>query len=281
MQLLHRTVTIGHRAAAVLRPGATGRVLASFERVCYLVSDGGGVAALAWGRIAKGPLNVMLGARPAVHLPAGARFSVQGRALMVDDALFDLASAALWDARPEWDALRVRRTLIAARTNDARRSNDALTGRRLLQPAGLAVAAAAEAFQQAWQRGAWSELPRAMECLCGLGPGLTPAGDDWLAGWLLGQRLAPNPMPSRALPDHILGFAAARTTVLACAFLACAAAGEADETWHALLAALAGDPTIAPSIARPIAGILSCGASSGAAMLAGFFAGLELPGPGS
>ena len=29
----------------------------------------------------------------------------------------------------------------------------------------------------------------ALGALVGLGPGLTPAGDDWLAGWLLAQHL--------------------------------------------------------------------------------------------
>jgi hypothetical protein len=109
----------------------------------------------------------------------------------------------------------------------------------------------------------------AVRALVGLGPGLTPAGDDWLAGWLLAQHLN----------QDLTGLAnlsglADRTTTLSRALLACAAAGEADAAWQALLAALAEVPMTKPSIHQSTQTILAHGATSGAAMLIGFCAGV-------
>ena len=70
--------SISLRAARILRPGVGGRVLASFERVCDLVTDSGEVVALVWGGIGNGPLNVVLAHGPGVSLPAGTRFTVTG-----------------------------------------------------------------------------------------------------------------------------------------------------------------------------------------------------------
>ncbi len=99
------------------------------------------------------------------------------------------------------------------------------------------------AFQGAWRRGARADLQSAICHLCGLGPGLTPAGDDWLAGWLLAQHLAEDLRRSRETSTGLIAdITADRTTTLSRAFLACAAAGEADEDWHALLSALAEEP---------------------------------------
>ena len=68
--------------------------------------------------------------------------------------------------------------------------------------------------------------------------------------------------------------AADRTTTLSRALLACAAAGEADAAWHALLAALAEVPMTNLPIYQSTQTILSHGATSGAAMLTGFCAGV-------
>ena len=75
----------------------------------------------------------------------------------------------------------------------------------------------------------------------------------------------------------ITDIAADRTTTLSRAFLACAAAGEADQDWHMLLQAMAEDPMTNLPIYQSTDAILSHGATSGAAMLAGFFAGIEMP----
>jgi hypothetical protein len=116
--------------------------------------------------------------------------------------------------------------------------------------------------------------------LCGLGEGLTPQGDDWLAGWLLALRLADPPDADgwgvEALGGIVLDAAVTRTTLLSRAFLACAAAGESSERWHQLLRSMAENPTNEREIQRSTRSVLSQGATSGAAMLQGFLDGLCL-----
>ncbi len=98
----------------------------------------------------------------------------------------------------------------------------------LLKQTGPAVEGGCGRVPTAWQRGAQAEMQSAICNLCGLGPGLTPAGDDWLAGWLLAQHLAPD---LTGLPN-LSGLVGRSPPIAprpsARAFLACAAAGEAD-----------------------------------------------------
>jgi hypothetical protein len=308
--------SISLRAAQILRPGVGGRVLASFERVCDLVTDSGEVVALVWGGIGNGPLNVMLSHGPGDDLPAGTRFTVTGeddvvrsepviadpispatgsqikiRAphpgvealagpvacgkrpaeasspgnyLAISPIVIDLSAAIPWNPQPDWDLLRARRRQIAAGAR-------VIAG--ILAEVGWAPARCGlpEALCEQAARG----QADAVRALVGLGPGLTPAGDDWLAGWLLAQRLVGQDLRGlRNLADLIVAMAADRTTTLSGALLACAAAGEADAAWHALLATLAEVPMTNLPIYQSTEAVLSHGATSGAAMLTGFCAGL-------
>jgi hypothetical protein len=283
--LLVSARSISFRAAAILRPGVTGSVLASFERVCDLVTDAGEVVALVWSGIGNGPLNVVFDGRPGTALLAGVRFAVGERLLTVGDVTFDLTRPELWDARPDWDALRAQRAQVVAAAHAARSSSSGLQSGSLLKQAGPAVKAAVAAFLGAWQRGMGDELVAAARSLCGLGPGLTPAGDDWLAGWLLAQHLSEDLRglgPAAGwydLAGLIADITADRTTTLSRAFLACAAVGEADEMWHVLLSALAEEPMTSPAVSQSTDAILAHGDTSGAAMLAGFLAGMATPDP--
>jgi hypothetical protein len=240
-------------------------VLASFERVCDLVTDDDAVVALVWDGIGDGPLNVVLARGPGGALPVGSRFSVVKRIITIGEWRVDLAHAVPWDARPDWDALRPPR--------DARRLIAGLTQRGLLEQVGPPVQQAAAEVQARYAERDFPAQQRAIAALCGLGPGLTPAGDDWLAGWLLALHLSEDPRSLADLEGMVLE-AAVRTTTLSRAFLACAAAGEADEEWHGLLFGLAHGASEQTESA--VSHIASHGATSGAAMLAGFLAGIGM-----
>ena len=236
--------SISLRAAGILRPGIGGRVLASFERVCDLVTDAGEVVALVWGGIGNGPLNVVLAQGPGVSLSVGTRFSVTGEGdvvrsepVIVDpispatgsqirmrapqpgvEALagrvvcgkqpaeasspesrpaispivIDLTAAIPWNPQPDWDHLRARRRQIAA---------GAKVSAGILAEAGWTPARCGlpEAVCEQAARGDTA----ALGALVGLGPGLTPAGDDWLAGWLLAQHLNEAWRRSNATPAAV------------------------------------------------------------------------------
>ena len=304
--------SISLRAARVLRPEIGGRVLASFESVCDLVTDAGEVVALVWGGIGNGPLNVVLPHGPGDDLPAGTRFTVTregevvrsepviadpvspatgsqikirvphpgvealagpvvcgkrpaeasspGCYLAISPIVIDLSAVEMWDPQPDWHLLRARRRQIAAGAK-------MIAG--ILAETGWSLARCGLPEVVCEQAARGDKV--ALGALVGLGPGLTPAGDDWLAGWLLAQHLTEDLTGLRNL-SGLVGLAADRTTTLSRALLACAAAGEADAAWHALLATLAEVPMTNLPIYQSTETILSHGATSGAAMLTGFCA---------
>ena len=105
------------------------------------------------------------------------------------------------------------------------------------------------------------DLPALAARLGGRGPGLTPAGDDVLAGALLGTRAACGPSAEPALRAVA---ASVRTTDMAGAFLHWAARGQCIEPAHAWLTASgSSDRDRAEQRLRAV------GASSGAALLEG------------
>lgn len=106
------------------------------------------------------------------------------------------------------------------------------------------------------------DLPAAFRRLQGRGEGLTPSGDDVLAGILLVAAIDPDNR------DTLADLArAARTTRLSRAFLRWAAAGQSIQPAHALLdAAASGDRAGMCQSAASLAGV---GATSGRALAAG------------
>jgi hypothetical protein len=132
----------------------------------------------------------------------------------------------------------------------------AAAGRACPPPAGL------EAGVDALRRGAVAE---AVAALAGRGPGLTPAGDDVLAGYA-GWRYADGAPVALDAP---------RGSPIGLAYLRCAERGELPEAARRTLeAARAGDAALAARRARVLAG---WGATSGGAMLCGMAAAAGSP----
>lgn len=114
--------------------------------------------------------------------------------------------------------------------------------------------------------------------LIGLGPGLTPSGDDILVGLLASLRALGDPR-AEVLGAAWAGLAPDRTTPVAAAFLRHAAAGEFAERLHDLLrAALAGPTAGVEGAARTCA---RWGATSGVDTLVGVSLGLEAAASGT
>jgi hypothetical protein len=99
--------------------------------------------------------------------------------------------------------------------------------------------------------------------LLGLGPGLTPSGDDCLVGWLAGLWVggAQGRALLAAIAPALLAAARERTGDLGRAFLVAAAAGQVAEPVR--------DFVVTPSPSH-LAGLLALGATSGGDLLAGY-----------
>jgi hypothetical protein len=144
------------------------------------------------------------------------------------------------------------------------------------QALSITISAATTALAAGW-RGNHTELVSGAARLAGLGTGLTPAGDDFLAGLMTWAWLV-HPAP-RSFCHVVLGAAVPRTTALSAAFLRAAAAGECSIAWHRLLAALTDTQKtlgVSATLRLSVQEVLSHGHTSGADVLAGF---LSLAGP--
>ena len=106
--------------------------------------------------------------------------------------------------------------------------------------------------------------------LIGLGPGLTPSGDDYLGGILVALRWVGRGAQADSLWRWIEPRLAGRTGELSIAHLAAAASGEAHEALHGLLEDLSAweAPDLLPALAR----LDAVGHSSGWDALAGIVA---------
>jgi hypothetical protein len=141
---------------------------------------------------------------------------------------------------------------------------------------GLAVAQTALAARDA------GALLVAAESLLGVGPGLTPSGDDALLGLLVALGcMAPAEPSVDAMRRTLAAWtraSAGRTTTIARAYLLHGADGHVGVPWIALVEALAsGDPVRAEDATREA---LRLGASSGADGVQGLLAGLAALHPG-
>lgn len=195
-----------------------GEVRAVFRRSFYLKFASGYVC-VGDSSLGRGPINALV---DDLRIPA------IGERLTLATAL-----AELWTpppmpplATPDVKALRQ-----AAR---GRVPSEGLGG--LVVDAHNALSGHAQPALDAIDR--WlvgNTLDAEAEMLIGLGPGLTPSGDDFLGGVLVALNHLERASQARAL-WRWLEARLARTSDISAAHLAAAAAGEAHEALHAVLA---------------------------------------------
>ncbi|MBL8095617.1 MAG: DUF2877 domain-containing protein [Anaerolineales bacterium] len=238
-----RIESVAPRAQAWLRQPGPRTVLGVHRQVLYLEHTSG-LLALTTADVPLSPLSARLA--DGCALPA---------AEIGDDATgwrFDVVAPAVWVARPDWTALDLPGLMPAV--FDARASAEA----RLRAEAPEVLA-----------RGRAAPLASA---LLGLGPGLTPAGDDVLMGRLFALH-AGLWTAGAGQVAALLAEAPSRTTRLSGAFLQAAAAGECSQSWQDLWPTPSEPPD--GSRADAIRVILSIGQTSGAAALWGFMTATE------
>lgn len=267
-------VRLTREAAQRLRRGRAGRVHSAFARTVNVVLDGLGEA--GWlslhgpGPIPS-PFGIACARAPVTADLAGVAVLIERDALIVGRVLrlrmdgARVCGGALPSPAPLPPVVAcLARALGAGRGGLLPVTASVLAGTpppadplgHLAAPV-LAVLLVATAARDA------SACVAAARGLLGLGPGLTPAGDDCLAGWLAGLRAAG--ARGRGLAETagpgLLGAARERTGPLSRAFLAAAAVGAVAEPVRRFVAA--------PDAAR-LQGLLGLGATSGADLLAGY-----------
>ena len=238
-------VSVGQAVLEATSDGFAGRVEGVFGGGFYVSGPSGAVFAVLGPRFWPGPLHLVTGTTavlPAVHDPV----RLSGDELVAGPLRVRLAGCRRWAPRlPEHV------------------SADLPAWRDLVECAAPELAAVWSPLIQDLGR---ADLVAAFGRLQGRGTGLTPSGDDVLAGILLVGAI--DPTQRRVLTDLALK---ARTTPLSRAFLRWAASGQSIQPAHALLdAAASGDQS---GMSGAAASLAEVGATSGRALVAGIALG--------
>jgi hypothetical protein len=283
-------------AALLADPTLQAAVESAFADACNLVAEDGRRFSLVNHRVGDGPGNAVLKhGQMLCLLSSGDTVSGNGHRLRLGRSVHvDLRSARPWDPHPDYrrlalrpgtvvdhvSRLRLALPLEAPPVSLASRHPCSTQGAFGSHPALSLVHARAgqicSSLLAAHRHRNLAGIQAHARQLAGLGPGLTPAGDDWLAGWLIGLRcqaaLEPDreALPVAAVGRTVVAVAAGRTSGFSLAHLAAAADGAAPLAWHHLLDALA-KPEEQPVFAA-VGTIVQRGETSGFDMLAGFLA---------
>ena len=213
-----RTLSLLAKVAGRLVPQGEGEVRAVLRRSFYL-RVGERYACVGDPSIGRGPLNALV---EEVRLPAiGERLALSTQ------------GAERWEPPPPRPHVQL----------DLRGLREAARGRIPAEGLGCLVvdqhnslsghAQPALDALELWLAG--NALERDAEQLIGLGPGFTPAGDDYLGGVLVALHRLGRAQQARGL-WRWLEPRLARTSEISAAHLAAAAEGEAHEALHAVLA---------------------------------------------
>lgn len=226
-----------------------GRVVGVFRRAAYVEIDAA-ILAVTTGEAPAGPMHLRLHRLPEMAL---------GDAVVSSGRTFELgAVSAARDGLPRWQPPPIAAPAIVTAAPAAPWLLVGAARSSLVDDPTVAAVPALLADR---------DLLEAVALLAGRGPGLTPAGDDALAGILLVLALAGHDRSDLAQAAE-----AAPTHAIARAFLTWAARGQAVAPVHHLLAALAAGEGAGAE--RQRAAVLALGGTSGADLLYGLGLGL-------
>ncbi len=289
---------LGRFAADALRAESRWVVQAVFRRSFYCRSQDGSFVCVGPMSLGSGPLNVLCPVPErtdweAAGLAPGSAATCDGTWFRVAEHFaFSLVDATVWrPATPatRWQPATMRANLVAlsreARARSARGGLQALVPSFAGNATNLADGASgADPLNRMALGGAgplarWLEasLDRAEEripipsgaitALVGLGPGLTPSGDDFLGGVLVALRQLGAARVAARLAAAVLSHAEWGTNDISRAHLAAAAGGEGAAALHGLLMSLCTPG--APGMRDWVSAIETIGHSSGWDAVAG------------
>jgi Protein of unknown function (DUF2877) len=284
-----------------LHGGARAVVRGVQRRACQLAVEDGSLLVLSTADVPLAPNALAVDIAPDLTMPdagfrpgSGLHFQAtpacwDGRTVWKSrpDPVVSLGAASIWEPHPE--VHRLASEDVAHRVRTARATLVAEGARESLLPAlwaservvfqaGFAGAASlpARLLCDAAAGSDPSSLAQAARGLAGIGPGLTPSGDDFLAGFaaawtLVGASLGLDGAACRRVTDALLAGAARGASPLGRAWLEHACRGELLEPMTRFVGALLADgPRDVAAAAR---GALAVGSSSGTDWMVGFVLG--------
>lgn len=239
-----RPVVVGSGIETAHADGAHGTVVGTFRHGCY-VDVGGELYAIAGPAVAPGPIHLIV-AEPPARVTEGMAVWRDGSRLHSSQWQVELGGVRVF---APW---RPARADLHDAADALRSMVESLTAPADLQRQWHAVRRAVAA----------GDLLAARRLLEGRGGGLTPTGDDVLAGLLLVRAWCGE---DESVLLRVAGDTA--TTTLSKSFLAWAARGQSVAPVHDLIAHAARPDR--PAFDRAVATVSAIGGSSGTALLWG------------
>lgn len=267
--------SIDARLIAQLRTaGFAGWVHSAFERAINLQSPATGLVTLACRSVGNGPWTLLVNAD---RLPAGAArvndpVRGDGRLLVVGDGLLlRLAGAGEWRGRlPVYPAdestlmsnLRAMRTLLQHEGKPGGLLGTTPSAGRFAMAASQLLRRETRRLSVALTRGDARRAQAHARAIVGLGPGLTPSGDDFLVGMLAVLNVPGHPGGSHlpAVVEAICG-AAGSTNDISFAALSRAVTGAVPQPLIDLIEAVMRGA--GADLAAAVRRVLQIGSSSG------------------
>jgi len=251
-----------------------------FERVINLQAGDGAIFAVAAAGVDDAPDTLVAdGPLAAPGIAPGDAVEADGERIVAGSAIeLVLAGARPWRAvLPAYpaDDRRLRGNVAAVRQTLARTCSPGIPSSPLGGELARLLAYRCEQLVAALARGDLDTAARHGRAMLGLGPGLTPSGDDFLAGLLATLHLPGGPGQAvREFGALLVTHAGDRTNAISVAMLRAAAQGRVRECVIALLRELvAGD---ADGVAAALSRVLAIGSTSGGDMAAGIAAAFDL-----
>jgi Protein of unknown function (DUF2877) len=253
------------------------QVAAMFARSLHLEADGDFLC-LGDPSIGRGPLNAIVSGDAWAALgrmvpPVGSSVLIDRRSIRIAGAAIDRTGAALWHPAP-WPTAPSPRRMAEAVDELAQlcitgAPEDGLARVVLVRAAGPGSALARVARSRVDRLRAWLDGCGAAPPidLLGLGPGLTPSGDDVLCGALVALRAVGRSGAADRLAATVAVAAPTATSPLSGAFLRAAAEGLGAEPLHEIIRELLSGRT--EVLARRLEALGAIGHTSGWDALAG------------
>lgn len=275
---------VGCQVLDILARRTAGQVIAVFDSSFYFAADDR-LTCVGHAGLNAGPLNLVTSVPEQVNWPSsglqvGARVSIAPDVIRVDERfIFQCDTATPWAPPPtprNWSPQSLARGLDAAAAHCRQRPPTDGVGMLILNPppalAPNTVAASAMPAIEALRH--WlttdADRPDAPEWpakLIGLGPGLTPSGDDFIGGMMIAFHQLGATSTATMVWEAIHPKAVAATNHISRAHLDAAAAGYgAAELHDAIIALQGGDPI---AIAATMEAAAAIGHTSGWDTLAG------------
>ncbi len=270
-----------------LEERSPNRILNLFEGVCNLLNSSGSVLSIVTSQDDRGPFAILIdpndggdisGLDFRDHAALSTPILIKDRHLQLGSLHIVTSGGTIWNPYLDWSQLKSSR--MTAQLDLIREYlKDAAPSDSLVSPI-LNGNICAEHHERALYL--WATMKRdlvipnsdewkeACRDFAGLGPGLTPAGDDFLMGLIYRIWLEKEEKQASSLVSDIVKVAAPMTNTLSRSWLQAASRKQASYPWHRFHRAILDDQS--SDILIELNRMLTIGHTSGADALAGFLA---------